>query len=169
MLLMFSLRKKDDKASSKNLMLLQEGSLLQDAEVSNGNYTVAFKYKKLIELANVKVLINNVEYNLDETSETEFYTGKKDSDDNYIINPLEVNANHITIEFISDTNNALEVWDLMVNRGSEKVVWTQNQNETTTDTVNISKGVTITSSILDVKFKANADGIIEFLKERNAL
>lgn len=162
-------KKEDDKSSSKNVMLLQAGTLIQDAEVSNGNYTVSFKYKKLIELANVKVLINNVEYNLDETSETEFYTGKKDNEDIYLTSPLEVNANHITIQFESDINNSLEVWDLMVNKGSEKVVWTQNQNETTTDTVNISKGITITSSIKDVKFKANADGIRTLDSNNNTL
>ena len=38
--------------------------------------------------------------------------------------------------------------------------FTQNQNETTTDTVNISKGITITSSVDEnTKFKADYDGI----------
>ena len=141
----------------------------QDEEVGNGTYTVSFTYKKLIELANTKVIINETEYELTELEKTDFYTGQKNSDGEYIINPLEVNANHITIKFISDTNNALEVWDLMVNKGSEKVVWTQNENETTTDTVNISKGITITSSELDVQFKANADGIRTLDKNGNKL
>ena len=57
----------------------------------------------------------------------------------------------------------------MVNKGNEKVVWTQNQNETTTDSVNISKGITITSSDLDVQFKANADGIRTLDKLGNKL
>lgn len=162
-------RQSNYEASSRNSILLQEGVFEQDEEVGNGIYTVSFTYKKLIELANVKVLINETEYELTELERTDFYTGQKNSDGEYIINPLEVNANHITIKFISDTNNALELWNLMVNKGSEKVVWTQNENETTTDTVNISKGITITSSELDVQFKANADGIRTLDKNGNKL
>lgn len=164
-----AIRQSNYEASSRNSILLQEGVFEQDEEVGNGIYTVSFTYKKLIELANVKVLINETEYELTELERTDFYTGQKNSDGEYIINPLEVNANHITIKFISDTNNALELWDLMVNKGSEKVVWTQNENETTTDTVNISKGITITSSELDVQFKANADGIRTLDKNGNKL
>ena len=47
----------------------------------------------------------------------------------------------------------------MVNAGTVKLAYSQNENEVTTDTVNISKGITITSSANDTKFKANADGI----------
>lgn len=148
------------EATSRTSIVLQKGSFEQDAEVPNGSYTVSFYYKKLIELADTKVIINDIEYELTETKNTEFYTGKKNNDGEYIINPLEVSANHITIKFVSDTNDALELWDLMVNKGSEKVVWTQNENETTTDTVNISKGITITSSVDEnTKFKADYDGI----------
>ena len=162
-------RQSNFEASSRNSIIIQEGIFEQDEEVSNGSYTVSFTYKKLIELANTKIIINNAEYELTELEKANFYTGQKNSEGGYIINPLEVSANHITIKFVSDTNNALEVWDLMVNKGSEKVVWTQNENETTTDTVNISKGITITSSDLDVQFKANADGIRTLDKNGNKL
>jgi hypothetical protein len=47
----------------------------------------------------------------------------------------------------------------MVNVGNSKAPYSQNENETTTDTVNISKGITITSSEVDTTFKANADGV----------
>lgn len=164
-----AIRQSNYEASSRSSIFLQEGVFEQDEEVGNGIYTVSFTYKKLIELANVKVLINETEYELTELEKTDFYTGQKNSDGEYIINPLEVNANHITIKFISDTNNALELWDLMVNKGSEKVIWTQNQNETTTDTVNISKGITITSSDSEVQFKANSDGIRTLDKNGNVL
>lgn len=164
-----AIRQSNYEASSRNSILLQEGIFEQDEEVGNGTYTVSFTYKKLIELANVKVLINETEYELTELEKTNFYTGQKNSDGEYIVYPLEVTANHITIKFVSDTDNALEVWDLMVNKGSEKVVWTQNENETTTDTVNISKGITITSSTEDVKFKADYDGIRTLDKSNNRL
>ena len=55
--------------------------------------------------------------------------------------------------------NSVEIYDLMCNKGNVKLAYSQNENETTTDTVNISKGVTITSTNIDVIFKANADGI----------
>ena len=164
-----AIKQSNYEASSRNSILLQEGIFEQDEEVGNGTYTVSFTYKKLIELANTKVIINETEYELTELERTDFYTGQKNSDGEYIINPLEVNANHITIKFISDANNALELWDLMVNKGNEKVVWTQNENETTTDTVNISKGITITSSVEDVKFKADYDGIRTLDKSNDRL
>jgi hypothetical protein len=47
----------------------------------------------------------------------------------------------------------------MINAGSEKAEYSQHQNETTTDTVNISKGITISSSDTNTTFKANSDGI----------
>ena len=47
----------------------------------------------------------------------------------------------------------------MCNKGSVKLAWSQNQNEITTDTVNISKGITITSTNIEAIFKANANGI----------
>ena len=152
-------KERNDNAISKSSILLQKGTFEQDQETANGTYSVSFKYKKLVSLSNVKVIINNVSYNLTSLEDTEFYTGEKDENDNYIINPLEITSNHINIKFETDTNNSAIIYDLMVNAGSERVIWTQNENETTTNTVNISKGITITSSDLDVKFKANADGI----------
>lgn len=157
------------EATSRTSIILQEGTFEQDQETGNGIYTVSFTYKKLIELAKVFVYINDVEYELTELQKTEFCTGQKNIDGEYITNLLEVSANHITIRFTSDTNNSLELWDLMVNKGGEKVIWTQNQNETTTNTVNISKGITIASSELDVRFKANADGIRTLDKDDNRL
>ena len=155
------LRKSNDKASNNNSMLLQKGSLSQEPEVPNGNYSISFYYQKLIELANASVVINENEYQLDSTEVKQFYTGEQDSETKeYIVQPITVTNGHIKIEFKCDTNNGVEVYDLMCNKGSVKLAYSQNQNETTTDTVNISKGITITSSVDEnVKFKANYDGI----------
>lgn len=140
-------RIREDKSSNRNAMSLQNGILYQDELVPNGNYTISFKYKKLISLATAKVIINNTEYELTETEDTEFEQN------------FAVNSQNIRVEFVCDVNDGCEVYDLMVNAGSVKLAYSQNQNETTTSTVNISKGITITSSDLDVKFKADADGI----------
>ena len=140
-------------------MSLQNGYLEQKQQVPNGNYTVSFKYKKLIDTAITKVSINNVEYILDSLNDTEFRTGEQDSTGEYITQPLNVSDGYITVKFYSNSNNAIIIYDLMVNAGTVKLAYSQNQNETTTDTVNISKGITITSSNIDTTFKANADGI----------
>lgn len=146
-------RNSNDKASNKNSLLLQNGALSQEQDVPNGNYTVSFKYIKLIPLSVVKCYINDIEYELTETTDTEFQE------------IVEVNSQHINVRFVSDTNDSCEIYDLMVNAGSVKLAYSQNQNETTTDTVNISKGITITSSDQqNVVFKANADGVRIFEK-----
>ena len=153
-------RKTNEKAVNSNSIVIQKGSFIQEQEVPDGIYSICFKYKKLIQLAKTKVKINDFEYDLSSLEDKEFYTGEKDNETGeYITQPLEVSSRHINIEFISDTNNAIEIYDLMCNKGNVKLAYSQNQNETTTDTVNISKGITITSSYMETIFKANANGI----------
>ena len=158
-----------DKAANLTAMSLQNGYFEQKQQVPNGNYTVSFKYKKLIESATTKVIINNVEYNLTKLEDTEFRTGEQDSDGNYITQPLEVTDGYIFVRFYTNVNNSTIIYDLMVNAGSVKLAYSQNQNETTTDTVNISKGITITSSNTDTTFKANSDGIRTLNKNNETL
>ena len=150
-------RTKEENASNSSALLLQNGILEQEQLVPNGNYTVSFRYKKLIQLADIKVIVNDNEYALTEDEDTEF------------TETIEVTSQHINVKFESDINNSCEVYDLMVNAGSVKFAYSQNQNETTTDTVNISKGITITSSDTDTTFKANADGIRTLDKNGNEL
>ena len=150
-------KQKEENASNMNALLLQNGNLSQEQIVPNGYYTISFKYKKLITLANPKIFINDVEYNLTENDDTEF------------IQIIQVNSQHINIRFNCDVDNACEIYDLMINAGQVKLAYSQNQNETTTDTVNISKGITITSSDIDVTFKANADGIRTLDRSNNVL
>lgn len=152
-------RQNTDKSSNGSLMMLKKGTLEQEQVVSNGNYTVSFKYKKLIQLATCKVIVNDNEYELTQMTDAEWQTGSKDANGNIVIKPLEVTSNHINVKFTSTVDNAIEIYDLMVNAGTVKLAYSQNENEVTTDTVNISKGITITSSANDTKFKANADGI----------
>ena len=47
----------------------------------------------------------------------------------------------------------------MCNVGASALVWTQHPDEVMTDTVNISKGIKITSTSKNAIFKADADGI----------
>lgn len=149
----------NDKAVLGTSILLQSGTFSQEQEVPNGNYAISFYYKLLNSLAKATVTINENTYELTSTDYKQFYTGEQDENKQYITFPIEVTATHLNISFTTDIDNSVEVYDLMANKGSVKLAYSQNENEITTDTVNISKGITITSSVNDTKFKANADGI----------
>ena len=138
---------KEDKAANMSGILLQTGYLEQQQQIRNGTYTLSFKYRKLIELATVNVQINDRYIDLTNIEDTE------------IIEVGEITAQNISIKIFSDTDDSCIIYDLMLNAGSEKAEYSQHQNETTTDTVNISKGITISSSDTNTTFKANSDGI----------
>ncbi len=155
-----ALRKSNDEASNSNSILLLNSTLSQEQEVPNGNYSISFWYKKLISQAVASVVINDKEYQLDSTDYKQFYTSEKDSETNeYIVEPIVVTTGHLKIEFKCNANGGVEVYDLMANKGAVKLAYSQNANETTTETVNISKGITITSTNMETIFKANANGI----------
>ena len=149
----------NDKAVNNTSIILQNGEFLQEQNVPNGFYSVSFYYRKLNVFATASVKINDVEYPLESMEYEQFYSGKKDENGEYIVPPIEVTSRHFKIEFLCDMEDGLEIYDLMVNKGSVKLAYSQNENEVTTDTVNISKGITITSSNMETKFKADADGI----------
>lgn len=156
----FAVRNSNDDAINNNSILLQSGNFSQKIDVPNGDYTLSFKYIKHNPLANANVVINGNSYSLDSETLKEFYTGEFDSESNeYITLPLKVTSRYIQLTFTCNTNNAVEVYDIMCNKGLSRAVYTQNENETTTDTVNISQGITITSTNMETIFKANANGI----------
>lgn len=134
-------------------LLLKNGSLKQGIQITNGTYTLSFIYKKLINLANVKVTVNGEEISLSNSDYTEFK------------HTFTVASNSVEIEFVSDTDNCCPVINLMLNKGDEKMEWTLNPNETWSDTVQIGRGIRISSSGTDVVFVANAD-IIGFMNKQ---
>lgn len=138
---------KEDKAANMSGILLKTGYFEQNQQVRNGTYTLSFKYRKLNQLANVNVQINNKRIELNNTEDTE------------IVEVGEITSQFVDLTIFSDTNDSCIIYDLMLNAGSEKAEYSQHQNETTTDTVNISKGITISSSDTNTTFKANSDGI----------
>lgn len=150
-------KSQNDKAVNMTSMLLLNGYLSQQQKVPNGSYVVSFKYKKLIALSNPKVKINDVEYELVNIEDTEF------------VQIIEVSSQYINVQFYTDIDKSCEIYDLMVNVGKTKLAYSQNQNETTTDTVNISQGITITSSNTETTFKANSDGIRTLDRNGNEL
>ena len=132
---------------SGNAIMLQNSILSQTVFVKNGYYNISFIYKKLIELASCKIRINGYEIELTELDITEFERS------------FEVTDNTITFEIISDTNDACYISDLLLIAGQYKQTWTQNQNETVTDTVRIGQGIEVVSSKTNTKLLADSDGV----------
>lgn len=141
------------QSKSRTSMMLQNGLVSQRQEVPNGVYTISFEYERKNELSSASVKINDIEYNL-ETKGTFTKT-------------IEVNTSDINIEFICDTINGYEVYELMVNYGEVALTYSQNANETLTDTVQIGEGIKITSSASNSTFKADSDGIRIENKSKN--
>lgn len=133
------------QSKSRTSIMLQNGSLKQRQEVPNGVYTISFEYEKKNDLANASIKINDVEYNLETKGN--------------FTKTVETQTSEIIIEFICDVNDGYEVYELMVNYGEVALTYSQNANETTTDTVQIGEGIKITSSTTNSTFKADSDGI----------
>lgn len=132
-----------NKTGQRNCWLLNNGSHLQTIQVKNGTYTFSMMYEKLITLANVVLKINDVDYELKENTSITF----------------DVTDNHITIEFIGDVDKCAYLMNLMLNEGEEVQGFTNNANETISDTVMIGKGIQIRATGVNTELDAQADGI----------
>ena len=127
--------------------------IYQKVNCKNGDYTISFKYLKILELALCKIKINNVEYEIDEYNKLSEFN-----------QTISVTNGEVIIEFICDTNECCYIIDLMMNDGTDKLTWSQNANETITDTVKIGKGIQIESSSANTVWRADADGSRVFNK-----
>ena len=127
-------------------IMLNNGIIEQKIQLSNAIHTISFNYKKTLSTVNTKLYINETVYNLDSTEMKLFEQ------------QVNIVNNSLTIKFESDTDNGCYILDLMLNLGSAKEVWSQNANETSTDTVKIGKGIQVESSKMNTYFRADADG-----------
>ena len=132
-------------SKSKTSMYLQNGTVSQRQEVPNDIYTISFQYNRLNNLATATVTINDIEYELGENGT--------------FSQTIEIQTGDIRIEFECDTIDGYEIYELMCNFGEVALQYTQNANETKTDTVEISEGIKITDNRTNSIFKANSDGI----------
>ena len=137
--------------------LINKGVSIQSQVVKNGQYVISFNYYKLKTDATGYVKINEVEYKLD--GEINNWIEK--------IIPVEITSNNIKIEIGSDTVASYYISDLMVSMGVEKNIWTQNANETRTDTVEIGKGIQVNSSTKNTYTRIDADGNRTFNSSTN--
>ena len=134
---------------SGSALKLQAETIYQDIkEIKNGEYYLSFNYKKIISAAIATLKVNGLIINLTEQNWKE---------ETHLIN---VTSNNIKIEMTTDLSSSILITDLMLTEGNLKVSWTQNNNESYTDTVQIGKGVRITATGSDTEFVAEASGII---------
>lgn len=131
---------------------LSIGTVYQDAIVKNDDYTISFLYKNTNKLDNTTVTINGVAEKLS-------YTGQEWKE---YIKRIKVTDNRISVTFKTDINEAIEIADVMGNIGAEKQAWSQNPNETHTDTVDIGKGIQVNSSTSNTYTRMDADGFRSF-------
>lgn len=125
---------------------IKQGHSQQKVQVKNDSYVISFLYKKETALATGYVRVNNEQYDLTATDWTE------------LVIPIDIDTGSINFQVYSDTNNAFYIFDLMGNIGTEKEIWTQNPNETRTDTVTIGRGVQVNSSTTNTYTRIDADG-----------
>lgn len=142
---------KEINSTSGYAILIQNGTISQSVSLPTGTYSVSFKYKKLIDASEGYVRYNGKTFNLTETSGEIHSSG-------------EITNNQFVIEINSNANDSFEIYDLILKHGSEglenMLVWTQNVNESRSDTVQISEGITTTSSVTDTKATMDSAGFI---------
>lgn len=138
---------KEPYSTSGFSLLLQNNAISQNVILKNGKYTLSYKWKRLIPLSKATVKYNG--------KTTELST---DVDSGFITLTDYITTGSITFEANCNTNDGIEIYDLMLNIGEVAIPWTQNANETTSDTVNISKGITVASDATNTVSTMKNDG-----------
>lgn len=138
---------KEDNSTTGWSLAIQNSEGYQEIKVLPGTYFLSFKYKQINTLSTLTLIVNGEEESLSVDSETKEYG-----------QPIILETSNITIGFKSNTNNGVEVYDLMLNIGEIKAPYAQHQNETTTDTVMIGEGIQVESTTMNTITRIDADG-----------
>lgn len=162
---------REENSTSGFALLLQDNTITQNVTLKKATYTIKFFYKKLISLSKLKVEYNGRIIEIDDTSiklngETLVFTDGKyetesiliDTNEKSIKTTGEVSTGNMILKITCDTNNGFEIYDLMLNFGDVFIPWSQNANESTSDTVNISKGITVSSNTTNTIATMKSDG-----------
>ena len=133
-----------NKTGQKSCWLLNNGTHKQTIQVKNGTYTLSFIFEKLISASNITFKLNDIEYSLVENNTITF----------------NVTNNIITLEFSGNVNMCAYLMNLMLNEGTIASPYSNNANETVTDSITLGEGI----------FKISSDGInTEFIATANAI
>lgn len=135
-----------DPSATGTAMLIQSGTIYQELEIPNGTYTVNLKFEQLNPTAHCSVRYNGREIALEEL------------ENGFIPTTGQITTRSIKFEIICDTDDSFLIYELMGNLGTEPSTYSQNMNELRTDTVNISKGISVSSNSTNTTAKIDADG-----------
>ena len=136
--------------------ILGNGSAKQSIPVQNGDYTISFKYKKIGASSTTATVKINNEPTILTSSSWEYFE-----------KTINVSSNNITLEFTGTENNIMYIADIMINSGDIAEVWSQNPNETRTDTVTIGRGIRVENSQTQTYTKIDDDGTRVFNKNND--
>lgn len=135
---------------------LQNGITKQTIQLADGYYSISFKYKKLLDVANAKIRYNNREIILE--------------DEGTIQTTGLVNTKSFCFEMECDTNGGYEIYELMLNHGEAVYLpWMQNQNEIKTTNVSISENIKVESNVENTVTTLGANGLIGTNKSTNVV
>lgn len=152
---------KEPESINGNTLVLLNGIVSQSVEVPEGEYAVAFKWKRLVDNATLRIEYNGREINIngqDEITVSDETNFK--SEGNEISSNGTISSNNFTIEFETNIDKAFEIYELRLVAGSLAIPWTQNQNEVKTKSVNIGDGITIDSDNANTRNKLDIDGMV---------
>ncbi len=135
---------KEVNSASGFALLIQNGTLSQIIDLAPNQYAIKFHYKRLLLAATATVKYNGRTIELEEEGTIET-TGT-------------VNSGKFEFRVDCNIDDGYEIYDLMLNIGEVSIPWTQNANESTSDTVNISKGITVSSNTTNTDAKMDSDG-----------
>ena len=142
---------------SKSSISLQSTGLFQEIlNLKNGTYNISFNYKKMLSASTVSVVINGTTYPLNNNNGWQEFERE-----------VTITDYTFSIKFLSSDNDSCLIGDLLLVPGSKKQYWTQNANETNTDTVKIGQGIRVDSSIKNTYTRIDADGNRTFNKTTN--
>lgn len=131
-------------AVGQSAIVLSSNLFKQSIQCKNGTYNLSFVFLKSAPTGILTLKINDATYTIDSSGE--------------FSQNINISTNSVDISFVGNVSNVGYIYDLMLNEGTEKKSWEQNQDETTTDTVKIGKGIEVRSSTQNTTSKMNADG-----------
>jgi len=138
----------------QSAIVVNNNTISQTINVKNGLYTLSLKYRKNTNIATGRM-------DLTVAGVTTQFSESNESGNGYV-QQINVTTGTISLSIKGNADNIGYVYDLMLNAGSKVKSWEQNQNETTTDTVKIGKGIEVSSSSQNTTTRMDAGGFRVF-------
>lgn len=138
----------------QSAIVVNNNTISQTINVKNGLYTLSLKYRKNANIATGRM-------DLTVAGVTTQFSESNESGNGYV-QQINVTTGTITLSIKGNSDNIGYVYDLMLNAGSKVKSWEQNQNETTTDTVKIGKGIEVSSTSQNTTTRMDAGGFRVF-------